>query len=386
MISQQNSTNTIKKLSTRNFRRRSSTKGKKLDRTTIQDSGSSDIYGTNAKVQDINEIMNKELNAELKRKQEQLAEEENKYKRILVRRSEKERIICLAADGSETSKQAFEIFTKEFMPNIENTMLILPYIYNELKDSKYNWRYQKRNVLEYFQAAINASKLKKDEFFIMQERNIQVPQEIDQIYNIATKNSSEYFVVGYNGLKGPTLLPANIQKGLDFLLSESKMPVFLMKDKLLRGEKNEGYDWLLIMDRVDSPTDCLLPFDYFLPFMDVKRDCIHGLTLLPQIVSKDDMEEKFYEKMKNAGFNLDDQIGYEIHNYMSNQAEYLAEYVNHSTLMYFDFIIFYNNPSRYNIQRKNCEVFKMLERVNANMCWVNGYIDKYRPKNIEIAK
>jgi hypothetical protein len=262
----------------------------------------------------------------------------------------------------------------------------LPYIYNELKDSKYNWRYQKRNVLEYFQAAINASKLKKDEFFIMQERNIQVPQEIDQIYNIATKNSSEYFVVGYNGLKGPTLLPANIQKGLDFLLSESKMPVFLMKDKLLRGEKNEGYDWLIIMDRVDSPTDCLLPFDYFLPFMDVKRDCIHGLTLLPQIVSKDDMEEKFYEKMKNAGFNLDDQIGYEIHNYMSNQAEYLAEYVNHSTLMYFDFIIFYNNPSRYNIQRKNCEVFKMLERVNANMCWVNGYIDKYRPKNIEIAK
>ena len=99
MISQQNSTNTIKKLSTRNFRRRSSTKGKKLDRTTIQDSGSSDIYGTNAKVQDINELMNKELNAELKRKQEQLAEEENKYKRILVRRSEKERIICLAADG-----------------------------------------------------------------------------------------------------------------------------------------------------------------------------------------------------------------------------------------------------------------------------------------------
>ena len=60
MISQTNSTNTIKKLSTRNLRRRSSAKGKKLDRTTIQDSGASDIYGTNAKVQDINELMTQE--------------------------------------------------------------------------------------------------------------------------------------------------------------------------------------------------------------------------------------------------------------------------------------------------------------------------------------
>jgi hypothetical protein len=386
MLSSQNSIKSIKKLSTRNYRRRSSLKGKKLDRTTIQDSGATDLYGTNAKVKDLNEVLNKELNAELKRKQEALAEEENRYKRVLVRRTEKERIVCLAADGSETSKQAFEIFTKEFLLHIDNSMLILPYIYNELKDSKYNWRYQKRNVLEYFQAAINASKLKKDEFFIMQERNIQVPQEIEQIYNIAEKNSAEYFAVGYNGLKGPTLLPANIQKGLHFLLSESKMPTFLMKDKLLRGEKNEGYDWLFVMDRVDSEADCLLPFDYFLPFMDTKRDCVHGLTLLPQIVGKDDMEQKFFEKMKNAGFNVEEQIGYEIHNYMNNQAEYLAEYVNHSTLMYFDFIIFYNNPSRYSIQKSNSEVFKMLERVNANMCWVNGYIDKYRPKNIEVAK
>ena len=69
-------------------------------------------------------------------------------------------------------KLLFEIFTKEFLNHIENSVLILPYIYNELKDSKYNWHYQKRNVLEYFQAAINASKLKKDEFFIMQERNL----------------------------------------------------------------------------------------------------------------------------------------------------------------------------------------------------------------------
>ena len=75
MISQQDSTNSIKKLSTRNMRRRSSQKGKRLDRTTIQDSGANDMYGTNAKVQDLNEVLNNELNAELKRKQEALAEE-----------------------------------------------------------------------------------------------------------------------------------------------------------------------------------------------------------------------------------------------------------------------------------------------------------------------
>ena len=50
-----------------------------------------------------------------------------------------------------------------------------------------------------------------------------------------------------------------------------------MKDKNKRGFKNQGYKWLLLMDRSNS--DCLKVLDVFLPLIDRDIDRIYGLTL-----------------------------------------------------------------------------------------------------------
>ena len=379
MISNSISTKSLKKMSTRALKYKMH--GKAVDRTVVSEANSENKYSS-VKIDNINEMRNQELKKELLKAQSIKEDEINKYKRTLVRRTREERIFCVSADGTETSKQAFEIVTKEFLNSIPNSAAIFPNICNDAKDSKFNWRFQKNNVLDYYTAAINASKRKKDEFYIIQDRDVSTLSEIEQVYNIAVKNTCEYFVVGFNGLKGPTANSQNIPKNLDFLLNSSRMPTFIMKDKLLRGEKNEGYNWLLVLDRADQ--DCLLAFDYFKPLMNTKLDMIHGLTLLPPIISKDDVEKKFYEKMKEAGFNVEEQVSYACDDYKDKVSEYIIEYVNHSQLMYFDFVIIYNNPNKYSINREKSEIFKVMEKVNANLCFVNGYIEKYKPKNIEI--
>ena len=56
--------------------------------------------------------------------------EEKKYKDIAVRIAPEENIFCLAVDGSQTSKDAFEIILSEFLPRIHDSVLICPHIYS----------------------------------------------------------------------------------------------------------------------------------------------------------------------------------------------------------------------------------------------------------------
>ena len=325
--------------------------------------------------EDLNAMKNLALEEELKKNQLEQNEEERKYKSLFIRHSNDEHILCLAADGSETSKQAYEIVISEFLPRIKNSLLICPYIYNSLKDEKFNWRYQKQYVFEYFKTRLTTSLPEDIGYLILQDRDNYYNHEIIQIYNIATKNKCEFFFAGYNGLKTGNLKPENIQKGLDFLLSESRMPVFIMKDKLKRGEKNPGYKWLLILDRANS--DCLKVLDFFLPFIDTNKDFIFGLTLLPSYVTFDDINKQFYNKMEQLGFNHN-MCDYDVVEYKARPSEIVKEFVNHNTKHYFDFVLFYNNPDKYKVQRTDSESIKYLTKINANIGFVNGvYLEKF---------
>ena len=46
--------------------------------------------------------------------------EEKKYRNITVRISQEENILCLSIDGSQSSKDAFEIIISEFLPYIHD--------------------------------------------------------------------------------------------------------------------------------------------------------------------------------------------------------------------------------------------------------------------------
>ena len=154
-----------------------------------------------------------------------------------------------------------------------------------------------------------------------------------------------------------------------------------MKDKHKRGVKNQGYKWLLLMDRSNS--DCLKVFDLFLPLIDRDKDRIYGLTLMPPYVAFDDIKAPFYEKMKELNFFEGEQFEYSFREYKSNPIPILTEFVNHNPEHYFDFVIFLNNPAKFKMQKKECHTFKYIKLLFANICFCNfAYLEGYDYKVI----
>ena len=316
------------------------------------------------------ELQEKEYEEEVRKKKLKEQLEEKKYRNISVRISQEENILCLSIDGSQTSKDGFEIILSEFLPYIHDSVMICPHIYNNTQDEKFNWRYQKANVLEYYKTRLTTSLADYQGYLIIQDRDPNKMHEIEQSYKIAEMNQCKYFFCGYEGLREQALKPSRIDVGLEYLLGESKMPVFIMKDNKKRGNKNKGFHWLLVMDKSNS--DCYRVLDLFLPLIDRRVDKIYGFTLMPEYVQNDnDVKKKFYEKMEELNFKEKEQFEYSAKQYMTNPSNILADFVNHNNEHFFDFVIFLNNPMKFKSQKHDCETFKYIKLIYANIGFCN---------------
>ena len=328
------------------------------------------------------ELQQKEFEEEQKKKQLKEQLEEKKYRNISVRLSKEENILCLSIDGSQTSKDAFEIILTEFLPYIHNSVLICPHIYNGDQDEKFNWRFQKANVLEYYKTRLTTSLADYQGYLIIQDRDENKMHEIEQSYKIAEMNECKYFFCGYEGLREQALKKARIDVGIEYLLGESKIPVIIMKDNKKRGNKNKGYHWLLIMDKSNS--DCYRVLDLFLPLIDKENDKIFGLTLMPHFVQNDaDVKKHFYDKMSELNFKEKIQFDYAAKQYNTDPIKILIEFVNHNSEQFFDFVIFLNNPMKFKAQKQECDTFKYVKLLYANIGFCNyAYIYGYDYKQI----
>ena len=328
------------------------------------------------------ELQQKEFEEEQKKKQLKEQLEEKKYRNISVRLSKEENILCLSVDGSQTSKDAFEIILTEFLPYIHNSVLICPHIYNGDQDEKFNWRFQKANVLEYYKTRLTTSLADYQGYLIIQDRDENKMHEIEQSYKIAEMNECKYFFCGYEGLREQALKKARIDVGIEYLLGESKIPVIIMKDNKKRGNKNKGYHWLLIMDKSNS--DCYRVLDLFLPLIDKENDKIFGLTLMPHFVQNDaDVKKHFYDKMSELNFKEKIQFDYVAKQYNTDPIKILIEFVNHNSEQFFDFVIFLNNPMKFKAQKQECDTFKYVKLLYANIGFCNyAYIYGYDYKQI----
>ena len=329
------------------------------------------------------ELQLKEFEEEQKKKKLKEQLEEKKYRNISVRISKEENIFCLSVDGSQTSKDAFEIILTEFLPFIHNSVLICPHIYNGDQDEKFNWRFQKANVLEYYKTRLTTSLADYQGYLIIQDRDANKMHEIEQSYKIAEMNECKYFFCGYEGLREQALKKARIDVGIEYLLGESKIPVIIMKDNKKRGNKNKGYQWLLIMDK--SNFDCYRVLDLFLPLMDRENDKIFGLTLMPHFVQNDeDVKKHFYDKMNELNFKEKIQFDYASKQYVNDPSKILVEFVNHNNEQFFDFVLFLNNPMKFKSQKQECDTFKYVKLLFANIGFCNyAYIYGYDYKQIQ---
>ena len=315
------------------------------------------------------ELEEKEYQETLNKKKLQEQAEEKKYKNTTVRISKDETILCLAIDGSTNSREAFEILASEFLNRLKNSVLICPHIYDESRDAQFNWRYQKSNVIEYYKNKLLSELADYQGYLIIQDRDTTKSHEIEQAYKIAELNECKYFFCAFEGLREQKLKGSRIDIGIDYLLKESRIPVFIMKDNKKRGEHNKGYKWLLVMDRsLSSPVKVL---DLFLPVIDFEKDTIKGLTLLPSYITKDDVKDSFYKKMEEINFVEDKQFTYLCQPYVNNQSKWLADYINHNEDEFFDFVIFLNNPQKSRSQGNDSETFKFVKTICANLCFCN---------------
>ena len=155
-----------------------------------------------------------------------------------------------------------------------------------------------------------------------------------------------------------------------------------MKDNKKRGNKNKGYQWLLIMDKSNS--DCYRVLDLFLPLIDRENDKIFGLTLMPHFVQNDeDVKKHFYEKMNSLNFKEKEQFDYAAKQYNTDPVKILIEFVNHNSEQFFDFVLFLNNPMKFRAQKQECDTFKYVKLLYANIGFCNyAYIYGYDYKQI----
>ena len=328
------------------------------------------------------EIQEKEFEEETRKKKLKEQLEEKKYRNIAVRVAQEENILCLSIDGSQSSKDALEIILTEFLPYIHDSVLICPHIYNNPLDEKFNWRFQKANVIEYYKTRLTTSLADYLGYLIIQDRDSTKIHEIEQSYKICELNQCKYFFCGYEGLREQALNPSRIDVGVEYLLGKSKIPVFIMKDNKKRGSKNKGFQWLLVMDTSNS--DCYRVLDVFLPLIDRSVDKIYGLTLLPQYIQSDDnIKEKFFKKMEELNFKEKEQCEYSSLQYKDSSSTVLSDFVNHNNEQFFDFVIFLNNPMKSRSQKQDCETFKYVKLIYANIAFCNyAYIYGYDYKEI----
>ena len=330
----------------------------------------------------IKEIKEKEYEEEVRKKKLKEQLEEKKYRNIAIRLAPEENIVCLSIDGSPSTKDALEIILSEFLPYIHDSVLICPHIYINSEDEKFNWRYQKSNVLDYYKTRLTTSLANYQGYVIIQDRDPSKTHEIEQVYKIAELNQCKYIFCGFEGLREQALKTKRIDVGIEYLMAESRIPVFIMKDNKKRGNKNKGYQWLLVMDKNMSDSERVL--DLFLPFVDRRVDKIYGFTLFPQYMSTDeDMKKKFYKKMEELNFKEKEQFDYSAQQYKNNPSEVLIDFVNHNTEQFFDFVIFLNNPMKFKTQKDECETFKYIKNIYANIGFCNyAFIHGYDYKEI----
>ena len=328
------------------------------------------------------ELQEKEYEESVRKKKLKEQLEEKKYRNISVRISQEENILCLSIDGSQTSKDAFEIILAEFLPYIHDSVMICPHIYNNTEDEKFNWRFQKAHVLEYYKTRLTTSLADYQGYLIIQDRDQNKMHEIEQSYKISEMNQCKYFFCGYEGLREQALKPSRIDVGIEYLLGQSKIPVFIMKDNKKRGNKNKGFQWLLVMDKSNS--DCFRVLDLFLPLIDKNLDKIYGLTLMPQYVhTDDDIKKEFYEKMAELNLKEKEQFEYSAKQYINNPVSIMVDFVNHNSEQFFDFVIFLNNPMKFKAQKHECDTFKYVKLLYANIGFCNyAYIYGYDYKII----
>jgi hypothetical protein len=292
-------------------------------------------------------------------------------------------LYVLDANGSLDSEFAFNIIIKEF---IHNGRLLVSYLFDSTKDEEYNYNNRKDVVMSRFEVLLlthleekKYKFIKKDKKYFTQYDN---PQELAN--ELGIKNNANFMFCGFKGLKGPFARNEELERGLTYLLSESRMPTVIIKEENFRVMKKRpqtGYKWLFVFDRNSSYCYKILPA--FSHLIDAENDTVDAMTLLPSFIHFDDIKKNFYEFLGNMGYDLN-KSNYEAIEYKKAPSTYVIEKINFGESPFYDFVVFYNNPINFKneVYKENNESFKIAMKAYCNVCFLNGGLYKQIEENL----
>ncbi|MFM7852898.1 MAG: hypothetical protein ACKO96_13510, partial [Flammeovirgaceae bacterium] len=164
-------------------------------------------------------------------------------------------------------------------------------------DEFYNYQNKKDTVISTYKDKIIS--LESQALFHFEDKSIE-NHALEQIMRIGTQYKADFLIVGLFGIKGPRSDKMELTKGVNYLLGNSKMPVILIQENVMRLYKEKkSLKWLFVFDR--QYTYCKKIMNTFFPLVN-KDDLVYGLTLLPQTIHFDDIEKEFNEEVESLEF------------------------------------------------------------------------------------
>jgi hypothetical protein len=281
----------------------------------------------------------------------------------LIIKDEDQVLFCISVDGSQHSEMAFDVTTQEFLNKASKLLVI--HVYNEKMNHLYNYNNKKDTVIQnYINKLMIFSTISN---FIVEDRNQKAVHALEQVNKQCVKYKANYLISGYYGIKGQKAENKELSKGVDYLLSYSRVPTIVFKDITLRADtKTKGYNWLVIFDKQFNNT--IRCFKAFLPLINPEKDFVFGLTLVPNPNMNDDIKEEFLKEVEGNGIS---NYKYECNSYIRAPSVIITEKINYGEVLY-DFVVFYNNREKYRNEGANTsDITNIVTKSNCSICIYN---------------
>jgi len=280
-------------------------------------------------------------------------------------KDENELLFCISVDGSKHSDFAFDMITENFF--FSNTKLLCVHVFNSKIDMNLNYSNKKSTVLEKYYSKIE--KYQKQSHFVIEDK-ISSIHALEQASRLAYNYHSNFIVCGYHGLKGPRGDNKELAIGHDYLLTSSNIPVMIIKEETIREKKKDGYfKWLIILDRqFHYPVKA---FQAFIPLIDPEKDHVFAYGCYENAGGKTDVLKDQFMNVINKhdvkNFSYDNIF------YTPKQPLYqhVIELSNFGNTL-FDFIVIYNNSSKYRTEPKTNDASNIIKSSLSNVCFINN--------------
>jgi len=274
----------------------------------------------------------------------------------------KGRVYTICIDGSEHAEGAFNIVKNNFLTKDDS--LIAIYIYNSKKDDYYNYRNKKETIIQNYENLI--SYLDPNKSYFKTEDRVSSIHVLEQVNRIAYEHKADYLFCGFFGMKGPKGDNNELTTGIDYLLRSASEPFIIIKDITERqNKKNSKFNWLFVFNQAYKNSSFIL--DKFLPLVEIEKDTVNGLSLIPYWITSDNVEKEFKEKMKS---NEIQNYSYESKKYETNASSIVNKIVNFGDINY-DFVVIFNNKQKYQAESNTSDNTQILLKSKANICVLN---------------